>query len=84
MLLTEAELYELTGYKSGKSQIEWLRQRGWIFELNRLGRPKVDREYYRGKMGNQSTEAPTVQPNWDAIGTTTKKRPRVAKVEPLG
>lgn len=67
MLLTEIELYELTGYKSGKGQTEWLRQRGWVFELNRLGRPKVDREYYRGKMGNQSADATTVQPNWAAI-----------------
>lgn len=67
MLITDEELYELTGYKSGKGQAEWLRQRGWIFEMNRLGRPKVDREYYRSKMGNQNAETATVQPNWTAI-----------------
>lgn len=67
MLLTEAELYELTGYKAAKGQIAWLRARGWRFEVNRIGRPKVDREYYRAKMGNHSAEAETVQPNWDAI-----------------
>lgn len=67
MLITDDELVELTGYKYGKGQAEWLRARGWIFELNRLGRPKVDREYYRSKMGNQNAEAATIEPNWAAI-----------------
>lgn len=67
ILITGDELIELTGYKSAKGQCEWLRMRGWIFELNRIGRPKVDREYYRRKMGNQDAAPAAAQPNWAAI-----------------
>lgn len=67
MFLTAEEVSELTGYKSAKGQCEWLRLRGWIFELNRIGRPKIDREYYRRKMGNQDAAVNTAQPNWAAI-----------------
>lgn len=67
LVLTTEELTDLTGYKAAKQQIEWLRARGWIFEINRVGRPKVDREYYRGKMGNVQAEAPVAGPNWAAI-----------------
>lgn len=66
-MLTDEELAELTGYKSAKIQIIWLRTRGWVFELNPAGRPRVDRKYYCQKMGN-STAAPTpeIDPNWAA------------------
>lgn len=67
MLITDDELIELTGYKSAKAQGEWLRARGWIFELNRIGRPRVDREYYRRKMGNRDAMPDAAQPNWAAI-----------------
>jgi hypothetical protein len=67
MLITDDELVDLTGYKSAKSQVEWLRARSWIFELNRLNRPKVDREYYRRKMGIQDAVISTAQPNWAAL-----------------
>lgn len=67
MFLTVDEMSELTGYKSAKGQCDWLRARGWIFELNRMGRPKVDREYYRRKMGNQDAMPDPAQPNWAAI-----------------
>ncbi len=67
IFLTADELVELTGYKAAKFQVEWLRARGWRFELNRVGRPKVDREYYRSKMGNIGAPAETVGPNWAAL-----------------
>lgn len=67
MLITDDELFELTGYKSAQKQVKWLLDRGWVYQLNRVGRPKVDREYYRGKMGNQTAETVTVEPNWAAI-----------------
>lgn len=67
MFLTDDEVFELTGYKYPKWQVAWLRERGWIFETNRLGRPKVEREYCRSKMGNQVADTATVQPNWAAI-----------------
>lgn len=67
MLMTDDEIQELTGYKTAKGQIEWLRARGWIFEINRVGRPKVDREYYRGRMGNATVAEPATGPNWGAM-----------------
>jgi hypothetical protein len=67
MLMTIDELVELTGYKSAKSQTTWLKDRGWRFELDRLGRPKVDREYYRAKMGNTPVPAAEIGPNWAAL-----------------
>lgn len=67
MFLTVDDLAELTGYRSAKGQIDWLRARGWVFELNRLGKPKVDREYYRSKMGNCAATAPIIEPNWAAL-----------------
>lgn len=67
MLMTDEELQDLTGYKSAKSQIEWLRTRGWIFELNRIGRPRVDREYYRSRMGNGRQPEAKTGPNWAAM-----------------
>jgi hypothetical protein len=67
MLITDDELFELTGYKSAQKQVKWLLDRGWVYQLNRVGRPKVDREYYRSKMGNQTAEAVAVEPNWAAI-----------------
>lgn len=69
MLLTTDELHDLTGYKVAKLQIKWLRDRGWRFELNRLGQPRVDREYYRQQMGNQAAPVGQldVEPNWAAM-----------------
>lgn len=67
MLLTEDELFELTGYKTASYQVKWLRERGWRFELNRVNKPRVDREYYRQQMGLQiAGAAPAeMEPNWD-------------------
>lgn len=67
MFLTDDELFELTGYKSAQKQVKWLINRGWVYQLNRIGRPKVDREYCRSKMGNKAAEVATVEPNWAAI-----------------
>jgi hypothetical protein len=73
LMLLEAELADLTGYLSAKSQAQWLKDRGWVFELNRVGKPKVDREYYRRKMGNDSAEpAPSIEPNWAAMDRPKK------------
>lgn len=50
--LTRDELYELTGWRSQKKQIEWLAARSdWPFEINCLGWPVVLRATMEGKMG---------------------------------
>lgn len=67
MFMTKDELADLTGYKVAKRQIAWLRDRGWRFELDRLDRPKVDRDYCKSRMGNETGAQPETQPNWAAI-----------------
>tara|TARA_R110000868_G_scaffold51872_1_gene164287 strand:+ start:30 stop:221 length:192 start_codon:yes stop_codon:yes gene_type:complete len=49
-MLTAAELYELTGYRSPAWQAKWLAAHGWKFELGRDG-PKVLRAYRDARMG---------------------------------
>jgi hypothetical protein len=67
MLLTKDELEQLSGYKTAAGQVKWLRDRGWRFEVNRLGQPQVDRDYYRQRMGVQTadTEPADIEFNWD-------------------
>lgn len=67
MTLTKTELIELTGYKTAKGQVEWLRVRGWRFETDRLDRPKVDRDYYKSRMGIQQATPVEAEPNWAAL-----------------
>lgn len=57
--LTPEDLHSLTGYRQAKRQAEWLAARGWIFEppARRGERPKVDREYYLGRMSGQAPAA---------------------------
>lgn len=51
-LLTHDELRDLTDCARRADQIEWLRKRGWVFDIGETGRPKVDRaEYERHMIG---------------------------------
>lgn len=55
MLLTPKELHELTDCARKADQVEWLRARGWVFDLGATGRPKVDRvEYERHMIGGRT------------------------------
>lgn len=77
LFLTPAEVGELTGYERPADQARWLRDRGWIFELNAQRRPIVLRAYAEGRMGgarSQGSAAATgyhipPQPNFDALKT---------------
>lgn len=56
-LLTHDELRELTDCARRADQIEWLRKRGWVFDIGETGRPKVDRaEYERHMIGGKKKE----------------------------
>jgi hypothetical protein len=70
LTLTEAELRELTGYKRGKEQARWLKNNGFKFRLDKLGKPRVDRGHYNTKMGSTSgarVEPASSEPNWSAM-----------------
>jgi hypothetical protein len=51
LCLERDELATLTGRKQPKRMIAWLAERGWKFEVGADGLPKVDREYYRQRLG---------------------------------
>lgn len=46
MFLTDAELFDLTGYRRNADRCRWLADRKWKFERNAItGRPVVSRTY---------------------------------------
>lgn len=59
LFLTDDELVRLTGYQVSRFQIAWLRNRGWRFETNAAGAPRVARAHFERKMG---CEAVTPEP----------------------
>ena len=50
VFVPRSELIILTGYKLPARQIEWLHTRGWTYETDRLGRPKVSKSYLEARM----------------------------------
>lgn len=59
MLVPPEDLRELTDRRTAAGQIEWLRERGWTFQVSAAGRPKVDVEEYRRHMiGGVTAKAP--------------------------
>ena len=71
LTLSPEQLCELTGYKRGAEQARWLKENGFKFRLDRLGKPRVDRVHYETKMGCKlSTTGDRVDggsPNWAAL-----------------
>lgn len=67
MFLSDKELMDLTGFKRGAEQCAWLTQRGWVFEVNSHGRPRVAVEYCKQKMGVQSEKQKRWELNLNAI-----------------
>ena len=53
MFLTQDELAELTGLTQHAAQRRWLDQFGWIYEVDRNGRPKVAHKYLERRMVEQ-------------------------------
>jgi hypothetical protein len=50
LFLNAIEVFDLTGYRLAKYQVAWLRRRGWRFETNAAGAPRVARAYFERKM----------------------------------
>jgi hypothetical protein len=67
-VLTAAELFELTGYRSPAWQAKWLRSHGWKFEQGRDG-PKVLRAYRDMRMGMVDvTQDKPWKPDFSVLG----------------
>ena len=71
LTLSPDQLCELTGYKRGAEQARWLKENGFKFRLDRLGKPRVDRTHYETKMGSKlATSGEHIDggsPNWTAL-----------------
>jgi len=70
LTLTAEQLCELTGYKRAAEQARWLKENGFKFRLDRLGKPRVDRAHYEAKMGGHPVTAAPIDggtPNWAAL-----------------
>ena len=51
LFLTIEELSQLTGFKTPARQVEWLRTKGWRFEINGNRRAIVARKYAEKMLG---------------------------------
>lgn len=71
-LLTPAELHQLTDCARKGDQVQWLRERGWAFDIGETGRPKVDRaEYERHMIGGGKRKEQKKGPDTSWYGSTS-------------
>lgn len=64
-ILAEDEISAITGFKLARSQINWLNQHGWHYELTGTRRPVVGRVYARLKLaGVKPNGANAVAETW--------------------
>lgn len=70
LILTKDEIAELTGFKLQGRQCKWLKEHGWVFEMNANRRPIVGREYARrrlGGLGAVEARPEGARPNFNAL-----------------
>ena len=71
LLLSANEMRELTGYLRAHDQVKWLRQRGWVFDQDARGAPKVAREHFLRQMGGVESK-PSRRPQLRLNAAPTK------------
>lgn len=67
LFLTADELNTLTGFKTPARQVEWLRTKGWRFEINGNRRAIVARKYAEKMLGCGVPEEQAYKPNFSAM-----------------
>ncbi len=67
LFLTSEEIGTLTGFKTPKRQTEWLKNKGWRFEINGNRKPIVARKYTEKMLGCGVPESNAYQPNFEAL-----------------
>jgi hypothetical protein len=67
LLLTPDEVQDVTGFKLGRLQADWLHRKGWRFEINAIGRPVVARKYAEKMLGCGDEPAVASRPNFGAL-----------------
>jgi Domain of unknown function (DUF4224) len=69
LFLRPDEVAQLTGYKLTSRQIDWLRAKGWRFELNAIKRPIIARSYAEKMLGCGPEFGTLPRPNFSALRT---------------
>jgi hypothetical protein len=67
LFLTNDEVSVLTGFKTHTKQVDWLRTKGWRFEVNGNRRPIVARKYAEKMLGCGIPDESTYRPNFAAL-----------------
>lgn len=67
LFLTQDEVGTLTGFRTPARQVQWLRQKGWRFEVNGNRRPIVARRYAEKMLGCGVPEDTGYRPNFAAL-----------------
>ncbi len=67
LFLIREELETLTGFKTPARQVEWLRAKGWRFEINGNRKPIVARKYAEKMLGCGIPEETQYRPNFAAL-----------------
>lgn len=67
LFLTCDEINTLTGFKTPARQVDWLRTKGWRFEINGNRRPIVARKYAEKMLGCGVPEENAYRPNFAAL-----------------
>ena len=67
IFLQPGEVEELTGFKTPARQVQWLRTKGWRFEINGNRRPIVARKYAEKALGCSGPDESSYRPNFAAL-----------------
>jgi hypothetical protein len=69
LFLVPDEVATLTGYRLTNRQVEWLRDRGWRFELNANRRPIIARRYAEKMLGcgTDDEQPKMIRPNFASL-----------------
>lgn len=67
MVLSQEDIAALTGYSRPSAQVRWLRQHGWRFSVNALGKPAVAVAEFNRRMVGGSSTIKHQEPNWEGI-----------------
>lgn len=67
VFLQPEEVEMLTGFRTTSRQVEWLRTKGWRFELSGSKRPIIARRYAEKVLGCGDHDQQMVRPNFAAL-----------------
>ena len=67
LFLAPDEVETLTGFKTPMRQIDWLRTKGWRFELSGNRKPVIARRYAEKMLGCGDDDEQRPRPNFGAL-----------------